>query len=265
MSNTTHHQTPVTVSVRTNMRCQSCLSKVATVLDGSPEVLDWSADLADPKKTLTAQILSEQPDDTLQRLVEEAGFVAEPLDKNSPAAASPPLTQLEAPSKEEPKPRFSLATYKPLLIVIGYVVGFSLLMCWASGTWTVGALMRYFMGGFFLGFAFFKLLDIRAFADAFSTYDVVAKRFRIYALGYPFIEFALGTAFVLGIQPVLVNCVTAVVMAVGLVGVIAAVRKKQAIQCACLGTVFNLPMSSVTIVENGTMIAMAITALAMGG
>ena len=33
------------------------------------------------------------------------------------------------------------------------------------------------------------------------------------------------------------------------------------IRCACLGTVFNLPMSTVTLVEDGLMIAMAAAAL----
>ncbi len=44
---------------------------------------------------------------------------------------------------------------------------------------------------------------------------------------------------------------------VGLVSVIAAVRKKQAIQCACLGTAFDVPMSVVTIIENSVMIVMS--------
>jgi len=32
---------------------------------------------------------------------------------------------------------------------------------------------------------------------------------------------------------------------------------KKKIKCACLGDVFNLPMSTVTIVEDLTMVAMA--------
>ena len=57
------------------------------------------------------------------------------------------------------------------------------------------------------------------------------------------------------------NILTAVIMSVGLIGVIAAVRKKQTIQCACLGTAFNLPMSVVTIIENSVMLAMALAML----
>lgn len=118
------------------------------------------------------------------------------------------------------------------------------------------------MGFFFLGFAFFKLQNIAGFADAFSTYDIVARRSRSYALAYPWIEFVLGLLFVTGLVPVATNIATFIVMLVGLVGVIAAVRKKQAIQCACLGTVFNLPMSVVTVIENSVMLAMAAVMIA---
>jgi hypothetical protein len=50
---------------------------------------------------------------------------------------------------------------------------------------------------------------------------------------------------------------------VGAVGVIQATRSKQVIECACLGTVFKLPMSVVTVVENLGMAAMAAWMLLM--
>lgn len=47
------------------------------------------------------------------------------------------------------------------------------------------------------------------------------------------------------------------IMLIGCVGVIAVLRRGATIRCACLGTVFNLPMSVVTVVENGLMAMMA--------
>ena len=47
--------------------------------------------------------------------------------------------------------------------------------------------MRFFMAGFFLVFSFFKLLDINAFADAYSRYDLLAMRWRGWGLIYPFV------------------------------------------------------------------------------
>jgi hypothetical protein len=41
------------------------------------------------------------------------------------------------------------------------------------------------------------------------------------------------------------------------IGVIQSVLDKRKIRCACLGAVFNLPMSTITIIENLTMVVMA--------
>ena len=46
-------------------------------------------------------------------------------------------------------------------------------------------------------------------------------------------------------------------MLVGSVGVVQSLLNKRQIRCACLGAVFNLPMSTVTLLEDGVMAAMA--------
>jgi riboflavin synthase len=73
----------------------------------------------------------------------------------------------------------------------------------------------------------------------------------------------LGLAFALNFAPVATNTFTAVLMTVSLIGVLQSVMNKKKIQCACLGAVFNLPMSTVTIIEDGLMIAMSIGMLLM--
>jgi hypothetical protein len=52
-------------------------------------------------------------------------------------------------------------------------------------------------------------------------------------------------------------------MSVSLIGVLKSVLSKQQIRCACLGAVFNLPMSTVTIIEDGLMIVMGIAMLSL--
>jgi hypothetical protein len=47
------------------------------------------------------------------------------------------------------------------------------------------------------------------------------------------------------------------------IGVIQSVLNKKKIQCACLGAVFNLPMSTVTIIEDLLMVSMAVYMIAM--
>lgn len=61
----------------------------------------------------------------------------------------------------------------------------------------------------------------------------------------------------------LTNWVALIVMSVSILGVIRANMRKETIRCACLGTVMNLPMSTVTIIEDGLMIAMAAMMLQM--
>ncbi|MBX2996696.1 MAG: hypothetical protein KF681_17900 [Bdellovibrionaceae bacterium] len=166
---------------------------------------------------------------------------------------------------EKPAPPSFLQTYRPLLLVAAFLIGATALVEVRAGSWDPMRAMSVFMGGFFLFFSFFKFLDLSSFAEAFATYDVIAKRSSVYAWSYPFIELALGVGFVLNVFPVFVNGATAVLMVVGNLGVWRALRKKQAIECACLGTIFKLPMTKVTLFENTLMLVMAVSTLWMQG
>jgi len=154
-------------------------------------------------------------------------------------------------------------TYRPLLLIVSFILGSSLLVQLPSGEISSSETMRYFMAGFFLVFSFFKLLDVRSFADAYASYDLLAGRTRLWGLIYPFIELALGIAYLVNIFPFVVNSVTLIVMTFSAIGVLRAVLSKQIIRCACLGTVFQLPMSTVTIIEDTGMAVMAALALFM--
>ena len=113
------------------------------------------------------------------------------------------------------------------------------------------------MAGFFLVFSFFKILDLAGFANSYAMYDVIARRLPVYGFVYPAIELALGLAYTVAPNHVVTSIVTLVVMVVSLVGVVQAVLSKQKIKCACLGAGFNLPMTSVTIIEDSLMAVMA--------
>ena len=113
------------------------------------------------------------------------------------------------------------------------------------------------MAGFFITFSFFKLLNLKAFAETYSMYDIVAKRIKAYGFIYPFIELALGIAFLTRFNPIATNIATLIVMSISIIGVLQSVLNKRKIQCACLGAVFNLPMSTVTIIEDALMIVMS--------
>jgi copper chaperone CopZ len=150
-----------------------------------------------------------------------------------------------------------LATYKPILLIFAYILITTLAVEFTAQTFDGMRWMRHFMAGFFLTFSFFKLLDLPGFADSYSTYDVIASKWRGWGYVYAFVELGLGVAFLLNFQPLLTNIATFVVMGVSIIGVVRSVMNKRKIRCACLGAVFNLPMSTVTIIEDALMIVMS--------
>ena len=151
----------------------------------------------------------------------------------------------------------ALVTYRPLLLILGYLLAGSLLVQVPQGGIRSMETMRYFMAGFFLVFSFFKLLNLPAFVDAYAGYDLLAARWRGWGWLYPFVELALGLAYLSAWQLRWINLLTLVVMGFSTLGVLRAVLGKRKIRCACLGTVFQLPMSTVTLIEDLGMVLMA--------
>jgi hypothetical protein len=237
---------------RTNLNCGGCVAAVKPHLDGDPAILRWSVDTADPNKVLTVEGEGVS-EGAVERHVADAGFkVLGRVEQAAPAALATPAGEKES----------FLATYRPLLLVFGYLIGVVALVELTAGRFEWMRAMANFMGGFFIAFSFFKLLSLRGFVDAYQTYDVVARRVRAYGYAYPFVELALGVAYLVRFAPVVTNLVTLVVMLVSIVGVTQALFLKRRIRCACLGTVFNLPMTKVTFVEDALMAGMALVMLA---
>ena len=234
----------------TGLHCGACVKKVSQALEplaGSVEV-----SLSPMQVTLTDPMADES---TVKKIVEAAGSYG--LVSGSTVGQLPEHASSQAGW---------LQTYKPLLLIAAYILIASvMLQVGLVGMAGLEAMeiMRYFMAGFFLVFSFFKLLDLNAFADAYSGYDLLASRWRNWGLIYPFFELFLGLAYLSNFNPLLTNWVTLVLMSFSALGVIKAVANKTQIQCACLGTVFKLPMSTVTIVEDVGMVLMAVLMLAM--
>lgn len=80
---------------------------------------------------------------------------------------------------------------------------------------------------------------------------------------YALIELALGIAFLTRFNPLLTNAVTFIVMTISIIGVLQSVLNKRKIKCACLGAVFNLPMSTITIIEDALMIIMSLVMITL--
>ena len=225
----------------TGLTCNNCVAKVKSALTPYAEAVEVT--LKPPQVRLTGQ---KESIETLNAILKNIGnyqIGAEILSEN------------HAENSEDETSFF--VTYKPLMLVFFYILLVTLAVEFVNGSFVLHRFMPNFMAGFFLVFSFFKMLDLTGFASSYAMYDLLARRVPIYGLIYPFIELGLGAAYLLGYRPILINMLTLIVMTFSSVGVILAVMNKQKIRCACLGTGFNLPMTTVTIIEDLLMAAMA--------
>lgn len=231
------------------MHCNSCISKVKNELLKIGAITEAEIQLAAPQATITMQ--EHIPTVQLQQAVAKAGSFS--------------LKDIHSSINHEQiaeDGKSWLITYKPLLLVFGFITGVAVITSFHDGRFEPMHWMNNFMGGFFIVFSFFKFLDLRGFADSYSNYDLLAKKVYAYGFIYPFIELGLGLAYISGLQIVFINFVTIVVMGFSSIGVIQSVVNKRKIRCACLGAVFNLPMSTVTIIEDLLMVVMSVIMLA---
>ncbi|MBA3482160.1 MAG: cation transporter [Pirellulales bacterium] len=237
----------------TGMHCQSCVNKTGAALRAVPHVTSATVTLSPPQAVV--EMSQHVPTERLDQAVRQAGDYRL---NDAPSELASASTAAMADTGDSPK-----ESLYPLFLIVGYIAGTVALIAYAVDTWSPEALMQWFMAGFFLVFSFFKLLDLRGFADAYRSYDIVARAWPAWAWAYPFVELALGIAYLISFAPLATNFVTLVVMFVGAVGVLKALLDRRAIRCACLGTALNLPMTKVTLIEDLGMAAMAAAMLAL--
>src|ERR1700722_12285944 len=149
-----------------------------------------------------------------------------------------------------------LKRYLPLIVLIA-IAGLGALAL-VSSAMDLMHWMRFFMGLLLCQFSMLKLFNLPRFADEFQMYDWIAKRSRAYAYFYPFLELCLGLAYLSGNWLMAANLLTIVVMSIGSVGVIQALKAGLDVRCACMGTILDVPLSTVTLTEDIGMGLMAL-------
>ena len=176
------------------------------------------------------------------------------------------ITNSSQIEEKKPQQKPSASTWLdfiPLIIITLLILVVTCARRWYEHSWHTAEIMQDFMGFFFMVFGAFKLLNLKGFVEAYRSYDIIAKRSNLYAKIYPCIEIALGIFYLLRLFPVITNSITLLLMFVSSIGVAQALLKKEKIVCACLGTVFKIPMTYVTLAEDVLMALMALAMLTM--
>jgi copper chaperone CopZ len=228
----------ITYSV-TGMHCEGCVKKIESQIQ--PHVEEIRVTLNPPRAVITTKsVLS------LDHLNKELSKIGEYRFSEKTESLDEPNTEIKSWFK----------TYQPLFVIVLMITLVSA-QSWPDRE----ACMLNFMAGFFIVFGSFKLFDLAGFKSAFSTYDLLAQKWSSYGLVYPFLELLLGFAFLFKYQLNYALWSSIVLMGFGSLGVINALRQNKQIRCACLGTSLNLPMSTITLIEDLVMVIMSIMML----
>ena len=225
------------------MTCQSCVSKVTEKIQGLEGVKTVKINLSNGLTVIDSDILYSEAE--IQNSIGN--------DSKYQIVQHSPISEISS----EDAPKGFLQTYKPLILIVIFIILISGLAQYNSDSFSGWIWMRYFMAGFFIVFSFFKLLNIEGFSSSYRMYDIVAQKWDFWGKVYPFVELALGIGYLINIYPTITNLITVIVLGVSSIGVIKSNLDKRKIKCACLGDVFNLPMSKVTIIEDVVMVLMA--------
>ena len=243
----------------TGMTCGGCAAKVKSALLKHPDVL--AAEVSHQEGTAKVQAESKPDCKKLDRLLADAGdyHITKVAEKNT--SKEDTQTHTSAIPKQETLSIWD--TYKPLVLIFLFVSGIAAIAAFDAQAFSWHQWMRYFMAGFFIVFSFFKFLDLKGFASSYAMYDLLAKQWKGYGYVYPFLELGLGVLYLTAINLPATHVATIVIMGFSSIGVIRNMLSPNQVHCACLGTIFKLPLGNVTLVEDLLMVAMAGVMLAM--
>lgn len=232
----------------TGITCNNCVAKVKSELLKLGDITSAEVQIQSPQATISMQ--KHIPITALQEAISKAGVKYI-------------ITDADTTMHYETEDTAATNSYYPIFLIFAYISGISLVIQLTPHHFDWMQWMSHFMAGFFVVFSFFKLMNIKGFAEGYAMYDVVAKRIPQYGYIYPFIELGLGVAFITGFNPFLTNLTALLVMGISTIGVVQNLLKKSPFQCACLGTIIKLPLSKVTLFEDLLMVLMSVIMLSV--
>ncbi len=233
------------IAIHNQSDLQRLRSDVRPFLEAVPGVRQWDVETDAPERPLTVTGENLRPEEILAAL-EKAGYRGALRDTTPRQVAH----REQDSSVSVVADSSSGITYYPLLLLVMFLIGVVLMVNfgWVRSIKCEHAELH---GSVFRSIAFFKLLDLRGFADSYRGYDVVARAIPAYGLCLSICGAWSGGR--LHHRDCPYGCESDNTCGHG--GqqhwVLQSVLQKRRIRCACLGTVFYLPMSTVTVVEDG--------------
>lgn len=112
----------------------------------------------------------------------------------------------------------------------------------------------YFLGFFSLTFGILKIINYKTYIESVLEYDFVAQRFKPYAYLFPIFEIIFGLLFIIHKEILYVEYFCILLFTLNIIVIANALEKKRDYSCACMGGLFNLPLSYVSLLESLTMV-----------
>jgi copper chaperone CopZ len=221
------------------MTCQGCANSIERGLENDPNILMATVSLED--RELTTQSTKRLDDQYINLIISSLGSYKVQNRKENL------FSKLCAHFNSK----------KPIFLGLLIVTISSLSLQTSHESFTLNNWFMSYMGVFFMLFSFLKLLNVQGFSRTFSRYDYLAKTIPGFAICYPFLELFLGIAFLTQTMLIVAGIITLIVMISQSIGISTVLRANQTIQCACLGSSINLPISYLTLFENLVMILMS--------
>jgi len=145
----------------------------------------------------------------------------------------------------------------PLMIVFGYIFLLTFVTMSLS-VWSLQSFLSFSMGYFFVVFSMFKMINLKGFAEGYSQYDLISKKWYGWGYIYPFIELCIGILYLGLVNETWLHVTTIIASAIVVIGVSIELKKHGKFYCACLGTVLKVPLTKVSLAEYLVMAGMAL-------
>lgn len=104
----------------------------------------------------------------------------------------------------------------------------------------------------------FKLINLWRFVENFSKYDIISKRIKIYWYLYPFFEITLWLFYFFHFQTFEISILALIISGTTLIWLSKATIKKQTWACVCMWKIVKLKIWRTSLIENISMVLMAI-------